>query len=340
MKVKIPQLSTENAIHFCSTLHDMDYDDHYYFDVSEVSNYEPFPMLLTAAAIRQFKESWDWIGCDYQLRYNDDKNFSYACHMGYFKSAGFPFGNDPGEASGSSTYIPLKKINVNDWMKAAIDVGDYSDQVDIIEKESKKLAWVLGQQNNELAKLFQYLIREAIRNVPEHADTDEFWICGQYWGNRSGKPAEIAILDEGCGILKSLQKNRNHRKYISNNEEALRWAVKPGVSASFDPARGNKADNPNGNSGYGLFIISEICKLTNGRMTLLSNDNCLRIFPNSISMQGTNFHGTAIGIRINTDGIHGYQQLIDKARRQGEKTAKNIKHAFKEASVPSKGLLL
>lgn len=339
MKVKIPQLSTENAIHFCSTLHDLDYDDHYYFDVSDVTNYEPFPMLLTSAAIRQFKESWDWIGSEYQLRYNDDRNFSYACHMGYFKSAGFPFGNDPGEAYGSRTYIPLKKININDWMKAAIETGDFSEQVDIIEKESKKLARVLGQQNNELAKLFQYLIREAIRNVPEHAETDEFWIRGQYWGNRPGKPAEIAILDEGCGIMRSLQKNRSHREYITTNEEALRWAVKPGVSASFNPGRSNASSNPNGNSGYGLFIISEICRLSNGCMTLLSNEDCFRVFPNHASMVKTNFRGTALGIRIFTEQIHSYQEIIDKARKQGEETAKTIKNAFKEASVPSKGLL-
>lgn len=241
MKVKIPQLSTENAINFCSMLNDLEYDDHYYFDVSDVTNYEPFPMLLTSAAIRQFKESRDWLGSDYQLRYSDDRNFSYACHMGYFKAARFPFGKDPGEAYGSHTYIPLTKINVNDWVKAAADTGDYSDQVDIIEKESKKLAQVLGQKNIELVKLFQYLIREAIRNVPEHAGTDEFWICGQYWGNRNGKPAEIAILDEGCGIMSSLQKNRCHREYITTNEDALWWAVKPGVSASFNPGKSNKS---------------------------------------------------------------------------------------------------
>lgn len=339
MKVKIPQLNTGNAIAFCSTLHDLEYDDRYYFDVSEVSNYEPFPMLLTSAAIRQFLEDCDREGSDYHLLFSDNKNYSYACHMGYFKSAGFPFGNDPGEAYGSHAYIPLTKISINDWMRAAIETGDFSDQVDIIEKESKKLARVLGQRNNELAKLFQYLIREAIRNVPEHASTDEFWICGQYWGNRTGKPAEIAILDEGCGIMSSLQKNRSHREYITTNEEALRWAIKPGVSASFAPEIGHKASTPNGNSGYGLFIISEICRLSGGYMTLLSNDDCFRIFPNSTSMIRTNFNGTALGIRINTEKIHSYQEIIDRARKQGEETAKTIKNAFKEASVPSKGLL-
>lgn len=116
-------------------------------------------------------------------------------------------------------------------------------------------------------------------------------------------------------------------------------AVKPGVSASFNPGRSNASSNPNGNSGYGLFIISEICRLSNGFMTLLSNEDCFHVFPNHASMVKTNFRGTALGIRIFTEQIHSYQEIIDKARKQGEETAKTIKNAFKEASVPSKGLL-
>ena len=55
MKIKIPRLSTSNAISFCQSLPLSETADIYYFDVSEVNNYEPLPMLLTAAAIRQKK---------------------------------------------------------------------------------------------------------------------------------------------------------------------------------------------------------------------------------------------------------------------------------------------
>ena len=74
-------------------------------------------------------------------------------------------------------------------------------------------------------------------------------------------------------------------------------------------------------------------------MTLLSKDDSFRIFPNSASMIKTNFNGTALGIRVNTEKIHSDQEIIDRARKQGEETAKTIKNAFKEASVPSKGLI-
>ena len=74
-------------------------------------------------------------------------------------------------------------------------------------------------------------------------------------------------------------------------------------------------------------------------MTLLSNEDCIRVFPNHTSMVKTNFHGTALGIKFDTERIQSYQEIIDKARKRGEETAKTIKNAFKEASVPSKGLL-
>ncbi len=124
--------------------------------------------------------------------------------------------------------------------------------------------------------MLQYLLREAIRNIPEHAETDDVWLCGQYWHNRD--LAEIAILDEGIGIFKSISHNQVHRAYISSNEEALRWALKPGVSVAFIPSRGQRDDDPWANSGYGLYMISEICKLTEGWFTLASGDDCIRVY--------------------------------------------------------------
>lgn len=195
LKITIPRLSTSNAITFCRTLQECQRDDTYFFDVSGVNNYEPLPMLLTAASIRQFCEQRDLGPWDIQLLYSENKNYDYACHMGFFQAAGFPQGKAPGEAPGSSSYIPLTKLNIGEMQQEAIEKGEYMEQGDLIERKSDELAAVLAQGNRELQKMFRYLIREAIRNVPEHAGTNEVWICGQYWHNRD--KAEIAILDEG-----------------------------------------------------------------------------------------------------------------------------------------------
>lgn len=337
MKIEIPRLSTSNALTFSRDLQDCDYDDKYFFDASEINNYEPLPMLLTAASIRQFCEQRKLAPWDIQLLYSENKNYDYACHMGFFQAAGFPQGKAPGEAPGSSSYIPLTKLNVREMHQEAIKNGEYIEQGDLIERKSDELATVLAQGNRELQKMFRYLIREAIRNVPEHAGTNEVWICGQYWHNRD--KAEIAILDEGIGVYESLKQNRIHREYVTNNEEALRWAIKPGISVAFNPARGQRRQDTWANSGYGLFMISEICKATNGWLTFVSGDNCLRIYPNGSGLYGVHFKGTALGIQIRPSQVINYQALIDSVRLSGESTAKTIKNSFKGASVPSKGLM-
>lgn len=337
MKIKIPRLSTSNAISFCQSLPLSETADIYYFDVSEVNNYEPLPMLLTAAAIRQFCTERGLNPTEIQLRFTDNDDYRYACNMGFFQAAGFPQGKAPGEAPGSSSYIPLTKLNIREMQREAIENGECMEQGDLIERKSDELAVVLAQGNRELQKMFRYLIREAIRNVPEHAGTNEVWICGQYWQNRD--LAEIAILDEGIGIYNSILNNPIYRNYITSNDEALRWALKPGVSVSFNPVRGQKSSDMWANSGYGLFMISEICKLTEGWFTFVSGCDCLRVFPNTITLYGTHYKGTALGIRIKPSKISSGQLLINQARAKGEETARTIKNAFKKASIPSKGLL-
>ncbi len=337
MKIEIPILSTSNALTFSRSLHSYDHDDKYFFDVSKINNYEPLPMLLTAAAIRQFCEQRDLAPWDIQLLYSENKNYDYACHMGFFQAAGFPQGKAPGEAPGSSSYIPLTKLNIKEMQQEAIKNGEYIEQGDLIERKSDELAMVLAQGNRELQKMFRYLIREAIRNVPEHAGTNDVWICGQYWHNRD--KAEIAILDEGIGVYESLKKNHIHDAYITTNEEALRWAIKPGVSVAFNPAKGQRSDDVWANSGYGLYMISEICKATGGWFTFVSGEDCLRAYTNDTRLYGAHFKGTALGIRIKPSNVRSYQSLIDAIKTSGEDTAKTIKNAFKEASVPSKGLM-
>lgn len=338
LKITIPRLSTSNALSFCKNLPTCDNDDIYYFDVSDINNYEPLPMLLVSAAIRQFCNDRKLAPQNIQLRFKDNSDYQYACHMGFFQAAGFPQGKAPGEASGSSSYIPITKINIGDLQRKAFENGDILEQGDIIEIEAKRLSKILAQRNTELQKLLQYLIREAIRNIPEHAGTNEVWICGQYWHNRD--KAEIAILDEGIGVYESLKQNRIHREYVTNNGEALRWAIKPGISVAFNPARGQRSQDTWANSGYGLFMISEICKATNGWLTFVSGDDCLRVYPNGNGIYGAHFKGTALGIRIKPSCVGEYQSLIDIVRKSGEDTAKAIKNAFREASVPSKGLLI
>lgn len=131
---------------------------------------------------------------------------------------------------------------------------------------------------------------------------------------------------------KSLSEADIRTKYITP-------AIKPGVSVAFNPARGQRSNDIWANSGYGLYMISEICKATGGWFTFVSGEGCLRAYPNNTRLYGAHFKGTALGIRVKTSNIGNHQALIDDVRTMGENTAKTIKNAFREASTPSRGLM-
>lgn len=116
----------------------------------------------------------------------------------------------PGEASGNDNYLPITELDFHTMHRKEIDKGNLIEMGNLIESESEKLSKILSRNNKELQTLLTYLLREILRNIPEHSNSTKAWICGQYWTNNT---AEIAIIDEGIGIKNSLQKNVVHKKY-------------------------------------------------------------------------------------------------------------------------------
>ena len=152
--------------------------------------------------------------------------------------------------------------------------------------------------------------------------------------------AEIAIVDEGIGIKNSLQNNVEHRKYIETDEDALKCAVKAGISQAFNPAKTNKSDDPWANSGFGLYMVSEICRELAGSFCLASSSKYINSYSDGkIRIGDTAFQGTAVKITINTSQISNSKAIIEKIAKQGEEQAKTIRNAFKKASMPSRGLI-
>ena len=85
--------------------------DVYLFDFQSVGHVEPFGMLFLAALIRQFARARREVqGRNCEIKATNFKDKTYASWMGLFKSFGLNHGNEPGEASGSDTYIPLTRL--------------------------------------------------------------------------------------------------------------------------------------------------------------------------------------------------------------------------------------
>ncbi|MDE4586293.1 hypothetical protein HUW66_012250, partial [Staphylococcus epidermidis] len=109
-----------------------------------------------------------------------------------------------------------------------------------------------------------------MRNVVEHSDSKVIEYCAQYWP--SYDRVEITISDNGIGMKKSLSKN----PYIEadNDSEAIQLALMPSISSkNFKGARINTR-NPWHNSGFGLYMISRICKL-GGSFLICSGDHAI-----------------------------------------------------------------
>lgn len=336
MKICLPDLETRESLKFASELGCLNINE----PVTVVANMNwvrPFGMLFTAMALKQFRKRYSDI--PFQLELSTGKGIDYAGHMGFFKtiSPQILVGKLPGEASGNSNYIPMSELDITQIHRTEIESGNFIEIGDAVEKESQRLSQILSRGNQQIHILLTYLIREILRNIPEHAEVSKAWICGQFWNNDT---AEIAIADEGIGVKSSLQTNRLHVSYASNDEDALRMSIKAGISQAFGPGKSNRSNEMWANSGFGLFMASEICKRLDGSFCIASGGKYLRADSDKgVIIGDTCFSGTAVKITISTSGLENSKAIISEMVTQGELQAKAIRNAFRNASTPSKWLV-
>ncbi|MBU3208501.1 ATP-binding protein [Clostridium algidicarnis] len=321
MKIQIPtRLNLRSTLKFCNTIDELEADTSYIYDCKNMSTVEPFGMLLLGSKVRGFVNSNE--GCSHQ--YSNFQGNPYAAHMGFYKSIYQDYGNEPGEAKGSDTYIPITLLDLkearDESIKNKIDIYEY------IENISKDLAGVLFKSNKNLIECLTFAIRELIRNVYEHSESKELWYAGQYWPTKD--IVEISILDEGIGIKNSLVKNKKIN--IESDEEAIRLALKPGISNDGIGKIGKEIYD---NSGFGLYMISNICKEM-GNFVICSGNRCLEISAESETFHKASFNGTAIRIRIYPSKLKEISNIKSRLSKLGSEKAEKYK-SIKYISVES-----
>jgi len=129
--------------------------------------------------------------------------------------------------------------------------------------------------------------------------------------------------------------------YIQTDEDAILCAVKPGISQAFIPSRQNRSSDVWANSGFGLYMVSEICRKLQGLFWLASGEKFVCINSSGEQTIGdTHISGTAIRMTFSTQNLKSSRNIIQEIASLGEQQARTIRNAFKKASVPSKGLVL
>ncbi len=105
------------------------------FDFSKMSNFDPLPMFIMDAMMRSYSKQFPEI--PFRITEIDTAGKSYVGTMGFFKyvSTSLEVGKMPGEAQGSSNYIPITPIVVDELQKSEYEQGNYMTLGDLIEFE-------------------------------------------------------------------------------------------------------------------------------------------------------------------------------------------------------------
>ena len=241
------------------------------------------------------------------------ERMTYAAHMGFFQSFGVEFGKQPGQAAGSSNYVPMTILDLEDIEHAAAQRARAIQ--DEIEDQSRRLAEVLSKSDSgALFDTLVYSMREIMRNVVEHSKSDRLGICAQYWPSKSR--VEVAILDRGIGVRESIR----HNPHIdaSDHKSALNYALMPAVSGTAFKGARRQPKGPWVNSGFGLYMTNRICR--NGGnffigsgdtgMLLTSKGEGKRYYP-------SNLVGTAVRMVIRTKEILSLDEALTTYRNEG-----------------------
>lgn len=334
---QVPDLSFEAALSFCAEVDSYEpisVNEVFEFDFSRVKNCDPFPMLMVSNAIRHKREKYE----KHQFIASNFNN-EYAKYMKFYNACGLDLGDSVENSRGNSNYSCITKLSIADlYLESHENLDDIQET---LEKKAKSMALVLSRDNKEFQKWITFVIRELLRNIPEHSKSKTIWYCAQYWP--SYDLVELAILDEGIGISNSLKDSYEFRSMYNNDYEALQLALEPGVSGTFSSSRKSIGTGDWENSGYGLYMVSQMCAELAASFIIASGNSAIRIKKNNGSITSTRYDtfigGTAVQIRIRPSKNCNYDQIRGEIVKRGEKIAKNKEYTIHSASKSSRGFI-
>jgi hypothetical protein len=232
-------LDLKSSIDWIGRLDKLPGSRQYDLNFEQLDFVKPFGALFVPMQIRRIEESKD-ISFEFC-----NLNLEYAKGIGFLNLLTMRNHYEPSYFRGGSSYLPISEIKLIDLYEKSESGTEYGKLAD---DESKRLAGILfSNDSNNAKEQFAYSLREVMRNVFEHAKVSNLFCCGQRYPQRG--VAEICIADLGQGVLNGLKENRKYLD-LSSDIEALKEAVKPGVSGKEGCGMGGDWDN----SGYGLYM--------------------------------------------------------------------------------------
>jgi signal transduction histidine kinase len=272
-------------------------------DFSRLRFAYPFGTVLLAEAIREVVVERRILGLPVRWSHAGimagvvHPAVSYLGHMGLFRHVGIPYGNEPGAAPGSRTYLPLTPIR-------RPDAGPSSFHFAIREEAERLASLVFKDELKQL--MLTYCFQETIRNAFEHAEVDECVVIAQKW---LGQQVEIAVVDRGRGVQASLQERFGPLRA----SKALDQAIRPGVTRTIPTGRGGRWEN----TGFGLFVLSELGRRC-GDFSIVSSGEYLNLDGNDRRMGSCPYPGTGVKLKVSIRDADYFPNLLEAIVREGE----------------------
>lgn len=249
------------------------------------------------------------------------KSGHYFERMGLFKFLGIDSGISIKEHEATGRFVPLTQIRDSATLTRFI--------TDIIP---------LLHLSPVHAEPIRYIVSELVRNVLEHAEsTHGAFVAAQYYVKSN--TIRIGICDVGVGIRKSL--GRSHQ--VKNDLEAIREALKPGITGTTRREGGTEE-----NAGAGLFFIKSIASVNGDFFAIYSGTALFKLLRqqnkkrhvlhadpfndrHSGSDSFPSWQGTAVGIDMKLDENEKFSYLLDHIGKIYAKTVRERKRAhYKE----------
>ncbi len=289
-------------------------------DFSDILYVKPMGDSLFARELREFVKTRIDFGFPTNAILPRIKNVKgYLDYTGFFDFIGLK-GNfnkvRPQITEKPTTYLPITKYDFSDFH--VLPEEDEIKPFSLIETQAELISRLFTKDSRPNVSM-TYIIREILRNCFEHSNSASYHVWAQYWDTDDS--LELVILDDGIGILENLKVKYPNLK---NDSEAISKALEPGVSrANF-----NTASNKYDNSGFGLYVISELAK-RHGSFFIGSKTAGLHISSDDKKTYSISNGGTLISIRINKISNRDYENEIKEIIEAGEKISTQSEYPTK-----------
>ena len=189
---------------------------------------------------------------------------------------------------------------------------------------------VRNDEERDTRLTVKYVVVELLRNVIQHSNDKLGGVVAAQRMDQQDRPSslQVAVADAGVGIFDAMiEKHPNLR----DHGEALEKALWPHFSGTFEEGLSGSRQN----AGLGLFFISEMAKLTGGRLLLASHGASLLLTADPdagdnhemkfLKPDGLGYPGTLVAFELPNDSVGNYDDLIHTI--QGRARARTPKRA-------------